>query len=263
MSELQRDNLLTSLAIVTIFMLLGLIILLQIYCIDSHPVLTIFLQLMSTLTAIFICYLLWVKAYNAKTLLLGDYFRDHDNEKIIEQYDTQLLDGQLSTQIIPRAILEQDSPRARDQLKRLKGSYFFPPRIIVNINVNNLLSRDDARQVMLIHNLNRVLHLLKHRGKRQKVDLIINDMQSLDGYKEFSQLFNKTMRFSVKSTLKIQFEALQDSSKALLEYPTDNFLSYLKFANSMPTCIEQIDMLLNNLMLTGYDSNSEVFFSNQ
>jgi hypothetical protein len=221
--------------------------------------LKVLLIVLVVLEGAFFIGLLLVKKNSVKVLLLGVH--SYDNESLIDNYETQILDGQLHTKVIPQVILENDSPRTRAQLRRLRGSFFFPPRVIISININQLLQNNEAQQVLLTHNLNRVLHLLKRRFDEQKVDVIINSMGTQEGFCEFSNLVNKPMRFKAFSKLKEQFVSLQNSSQALVEYPSDTFLNYLKFAHTMPIFLTIIDTLLTNIMLSEFDSNSEVFFS--
>jgi hypothetical protein len=244
---------------VVLLSFIGLVFFLKQVHFNDALLLTLSSIMLVTLGAIFFCHLLWVRAYAVKVLLLGGH--SHDKEKIIEQYETQLLDGHIHTQIIPLVILEQDSPRTRAQLRRLRGSFIYPPRNVINININQLLSNDEAQQALITHNLNRVLHLLKHRLDKQKVDVIINTMETQDGFYAFSNLVNKPMRFKAIPTLQKQFIALQNSSLALVEYSPESFLNYLKFSHNMPVFLTIIDTLLTNIMLTGFDSNSEVFFT--
>jgi hypothetical protein len=259
MSKLQRDILLACIAIIVLFSFIGLVFFLKEVNFNSSPFLTLSLIILVTLGIIFVCHLFWMRTSAVKVLLLGTH--SLDKESIINQYETQLLDGHIHTQIIPQVILDQDSSRTRAQLRRLRGSFFYPPRVVISLNINQLLLNNEAQQTLLTYNLNRVLHLLKRSGDEHRVDVIINTMTSVDGFYEFSNLINKPMRFKTIPNLKEQFTELQNSSQALLEYPSETFLNYLKFAHNMPLFLTTIDTLLTNLILTGFDSNSEVFFS--
>lgn len=259
MNKLHRDIFLGCIGLLAVVSLIRLVYAINWRRFDDALILNISLTLLVILGCLFFCYLLWVRVYGVKVLLLGDH--SYDKDSLIDNYETQLLDGQLHTKVIPQVILENDSPRTRAQLRRLRGSFFFPPRLIINLNISQLLGNDAAQQVLLTHNLNRVLHLLRRLFDEQKVDVIINSMETQEGFYEFSNVVNKPMRFNAQSKLKDQFSALQNSSQALVEYPSDTFLNYLKFAHNMPKFLAIIDTLLVNLMLTEFDSNSEVLFS--
>jgi len=259
MSKLHRDILLGGLGLIVLVAFLSLVLLLDWEKFSDDLLLNLSLTVLVIFGGIFFCYLLWVRAYGVKVVLLGDHA--YDKESLIDNYEIQLLDGQLHTKIIPQVILEKDSPRTRAQLRRIRGSFFFPPRVVIKLNINQLLSNDEAQQVLLTHNLNRVLHLLKRRLDEQKIDVIINSMGSQQGFNEFSELASQAMRFSASSKLKEQFIALQNSSQALGVYPSESFLNYLKFSHNMPVFLTILDTLLTNLMLSGYDSGCEVVFS--
>jgi hypothetical protein len=259
MSKLHRDMLLGGLGLIILGTFLSLVLLIDWATFNDSLLLNLSLTLLVILGGIFFCYLLWVRVYGVKVLLLGDH--SYDKESLIDNYEIQLLDGQLHTKIIPQVILEKDSLRTRAQLRRIRGSFFFPPRVVINLNINQLLLNDEAQQVLLTHNLNRVLHLLKRRLDEQKIDVIINSMGTQEGFYEFSNLASQPMRFQALSKLKEQFVALQNSSHALGEYPSERFLNYLKFSHNMPVFLTIIDTLLSNIMLSGYDSNCEVVFS--
>ncbi|MFT6778218.1 MAG: hypothetical protein ACJAV1_002155 [Paraglaciecola sp.] len=259
MSKLHRDMLLGGLGLIVLGTFLSLVLFINWATFNNDLLLNLSLTILVIFGCIFFCYLLWVRAYGVKVLLLGDH--SYDEESLIDNYEIQLLDGQRHTKIIPQVILEKDSLRTRAQLRRIRGSFFFPPRVVINLNINQLLLNDEAQQVLLTHNLNRVLHLLKRRLDEQKIDVIINSMGTQEGFYEFSNLASQPMRFSALSKLKEQFDALQNSSQALGEYPSERFLNYLKFSHNMPVFLTIIDTLLSNIMLSGYDSNCEVVFS--
>jgi hypothetical protein len=215
---------------------------------------------LSTIAAlIFFGYLLWVLDHATRVLVLGD--NASDIEKLIANNDAILLGEQLRTQIIPKALIEQESPRARFHIKAFKGSYFYPPRILISINICSLLEGNEGELVLKSIQLNRILELLRHKKRLQKIDVIFNHMDKLEGYHEFKNAADIAMTFSSYLPLGPQLASAQNTTKALLDNTTFHFMQFLKFAHGIPDLSNTIDKLLADLLLVDKEANSRVFLT--
>ncbi len=205
----------------------------------------------------FFVYLFVLTIRATSVLLLGD--QHSESEKLINFCDTCLLGAQLSSQIVPSVLLEQDSPRGRLQLKRLKGSFFNPPRIVIVLNLQRLLHNNEGEVLLLCSNLNRVLFLLRHINRMQQIDVVFNHLDQLQGYKEFVTQGDSEAEYSAEVSIAQQLSALQNSTKALLTYPPANFMHYLAFTHSIPTVSRIIEKMLNDLLLSDKDAHARVY----
>lgn len=261
MSKLQKDILFICLAILSLLIFANLIL---IYSDYDGPNLTLYgLLLIVTIvfTTMFFCYLLWVRLNGVTLILIGDHYANSDNQDVIDSLDIAMLNHPTRVQIMSKVALEQDSLKIRLHLQQLKGSFFYPPKILINLNINSLLLSDKAQVFLLTANLNRVLEQLRHWRTEQKIDLVVNTMQSVDGYNEFSDISGRPMHFNAKSNLHQQLRKLQNSTKSLIKFSPANFLNYLKFAHTMPSFLAQIDELLANLLIANEDADTHVYFS--
>ena len=206
---------------------------------------------------VFLSYLYWLTKHTTSVLLLGD--AHSDSEKLINSGDASLLGEELSSQIIPSPLLQQDSPRTRLQLKRLKGSFFKPPRIVIVVNLPHLLQSNEGEMLLLTSNLNRVLFLLRHAKRTQQIDLVFNHLEKLSGYNEFVTQADGLNEYSAIESIAQQLSAVQNSTKALLTYPSANFMLFLAFAHSIPTISSVMEKLLSDLLLTDKKANARVF----
>lgn len=205
----------------------------------------------------FLSYLYWLTKHSTNVLLLGDI--NSESEKLINSSDASLLGEQVSSQVIPNSLLQQDSPRARLQLKRLKGSFFKPPRIMIVVNLWHLLQNNEGQVLLLTTNLNRVLFLLRHAKRTQQIDVVFNHLERYVGFSEFVAQADGIREFSAETSMLDQLNALQNTTKALLAYPPENFIRYLTFSHSIPTIAKSIEKLLNNLLLTDKVAHARVY----
>ena len=218
---------------------------------------TLLLSIIVVIIAALFAYQIWLMFRSPKVLVIGD--KHVNNEKLITDYDTHLIDEYLSINIVPRAIIEQDSPRGRQVLKRLKGSHFSPPRLLITINIKQLLNSDDSELTLLSMNLNRVLHQLKHESRHQQVDVVFSHMNELPGYNEFKGVAPLSMQFSANKPLEDQLYNIQNTTKALTEYPSASFMQFLTFSQFIPVLSAATDKLLSELLLTGSSANTRVY----
>jgi hypothetical protein len=253
MKHLKKNLLLYSLA-ACIVAILALIYIISSEEKDSYyyPLL-VFL----VITLVFLTYLYWLTKHSTSVLLLGG--PHSDNEKLINSCDASLRGDQLSSQIIPSSLLEQDTPRARLQLKRLKGSFFKPPRIVIVINLQHLLQSHEGQILLLTTNLNRVLFLLRHSYRMQQIDVVFNHLEKCQGFIEFLAHSDGIGEYSAEEPILEQLSAQQNSTKALLACQPANFMAFLAFAHSIPTISELMEKLLNDLLLTAKKAHARVY----
>ena len=253
MKHLKRNILLYCLAACNIAIFTMICILALGNEVKNYYLLLIFL----VIVLVFLSYLYWLTKHTTSVLLLGD--PHSDSEKLINGCDSSLLGEQLSSQIIPSSLLQQDSPRARLQLKRLKGSFFNPPRIVIVLNLQRLLQNNEGEVLLLCSNLNRVLFLLRHTNRMQQIDVVFNHLDQLQGYKEFVTLRDSEAEYSAEVSIAEQLTLQQNSTKALLAYPPANFMLFLAFTHSIPTVSRIIEKMLNDLLLTDKNAHARVY----
>lgn len=192
-----------------------------------------------------------------QVLVIGSEYVD--NEKCISDFDTGLINEFMRVDIIPKAIIEQDSPLGRQLLKRLKGSYLRPPKLFITINIKRLLNSNEGELKLLSMNLNRVLHQLKHQSRHQQIDAIFSHMNELTGYKEFKGVAPLSMKFDTSKSLEKQLYELQNTTKALTEYSAANFIQFLAFSQLIPVLSGAVDKLLSELLLNGKSTNTRIY----
>jgi hypothetical protein len=225
---------------------------------SEHTILRTILVLSSIIALIFFCYLLWITNHATKALVLGD--NTSDSEKLITEHDGIFLGEQLRTQIIPHALFEKESPRANYHIKTFKGSYFVPPRIIISINICSWLEANEAQRLLKSMHFNRVLELLRHKKRRQKIDVAFNHMDKIVGYQEFINVADNDMIFWSFLPVGPQLISAQNTTQALLKNHTPQFLHFLNFAHKIPNLSSAVDTLLADLLLVDKEANSRVYF---
>ncbi|WP_133470996.1 hypothetical protein [Paraglaciecola marina] len=223
----------------------------------NHWILITLTTLSVTVIAFFI-YLQWISTYSARVILIGDHYSYC--EDLIKRCDNSLEGEHLRTQILPASLLETDSPRARYQLKTLKGSFFFPPRLVIAINFEQFFKANDAEKLILVTNLNRVLGLLKHNKRKQQIDLVFTQMQELSGYNEFSNQLNKSVPYSTSLPIIQQLKQNVNTTQALLDFTPSNFILFLKFRHNLSSLSTTIDGLISDLLLVSQKPKSLVYF---
>ncbi len=219
--------------------------------------LLILLSLVVIVVIVLFSYQLWLAMRSPKMLIIGD--KQVNNEKIITDYDINLFDESTSINIVPQAVIDQDSPRGRQLLKRLKGSFLRPPKLLITMNIKQLLKNNEGELTVLSINLGRVLHQLKHEKRRQQVDVIFSHMNEITGYVEFKGVASLSMQFSTQSSLEEQLYKAQNTTDALTEYPAENFMQFLAFSRFIPNLSATADKLLSDLLLTGKSANTKVY----
>lgn len=222
----------------------------------SIALLIILLLVVIVIAGLF-CYQIWIAMRAPKVLIVGD--RQVNNERIITDYDTSLIDESTSVNIVPTAVIEQDSPRGRQLLKRLKGSFLKPPRLLVTLSIKQLLQTNEGELTLLSMNLNRVLHQLRHEGRRQQIDVVFSHMNTIVGYNEFKGVAPTMGPLTAKSSIESQLFTLQNTTAALTEYPAENFMHFLSFSHFIPDLAATSDKLMSDLLLTGELSNTNVY----
>ena len=253
MKHLQQHILLYCLAACNIAIFTMICMLAFGNTLKNYYLLLIFL----VIVLVFLSYLYWLTKHSTSVLLLSD--AHSDSEKLINSCDASLLGEELASQIIPSALLQQDSPRTRLQLKRLKGSFFKPPRIVIVLNLQHLLNSNEGELLLLTTNLNRVLFLLRHARRTQQVDVVFNHLEKLSGYREFVTQADGISEYSATQSIAQQLGAQQNSTKALLAYSPEDFMLYLAFTHSISTISAVIEKLLNDLLLSDKKANARVF----
>lgn len=214
--------------------------------------------LLSVITIACFSYFYWVVTRSHRVLLLGDQYSD--SETLINRCDSCLEGEHLKTQILPTALLEHDSPRARSQLKTLKGSLFCPPRLVIAINMSQFFEANTGEKLILTTSLNRILETLKHKHRRQKIDLVFTHMQKLTGYIEFSRLVNGPVQYTTSSPMIEQLGQSVDTKQALIECTPPSFMLFLSFMHELPSISKTIDSLIADLLLTAQEPKSSVYF---
>jgi hypothetical protein len=254
-----RENILLNILLLGsgIYVIVALTILTGPYLKTPNPYFWV-LATSTVIVFIFFCYLLWVKVYATKVLVLGD--NTSDSEKLLTHNDGILLGEKLRAQIIPKALFKQESPRARFQLKTFKGSFFAPPRILISMNICSLVEANEAELVIKSMQLNRVFELLRHKSRTQKIDVVFNHMDKLVGYREFKNATDNAMNFWSYLPLAPQLLAAQNTTQALLENHTSQFFQFLNFAHKIPDLSSAIDTLLADLLLVDKEAGSHVYF---
>ncbi|HTF97481.1 MAG TPA: hypothetical protein VL995_15180 [Cellvibrio sp.] len=264
MNRIQRINLFLCLyCLVAITALIIFSANLTIYTSTFSKVLALLILTTLVAVACYFIYFFWRKCQPQEILIIGDSFAEQ--ELLFKHYQNNNAGNLFLPKIIPSPLLINDSPRTRSQLKFFKGSSIVPPRIMVFVDANHFCYSSELEKNQLIHNFNRVLHLLHHQGQQQEIDLVFTNAEKISGYPQFSKwasLQQKPLRFNTDLPLGTQLAAYKNYSYALTRLSSNDFLSLIGFFNTFSNHIDQLDKLAENLLFRAGHSAQRILFMN-
>lgn len=262
MNRIQRINLFLCLyCLIALTALIIFSVNQTIYASTFSKVVALIVLATLAIAGCYFIYFFWRKCQPQDILIIGDSFTE--KELLLTNYQNNNPGNLFLPKIIPSALLTNDSPRARLQLKQLKGSCIAPPHILIVVNAEHFCRSNDGEQILLTHNLNRLLHLLHHDDQDQQIDLTFTHTEKIPGYTNFlrwATLQQKPLKFTSEQSLRRQLEAYKNYSHALTQLAPNEFLAVISFFSAGATHIGLLEKLIENLLLK-FSGTTGIFFA--